>query len=145
MSNAYNVTVPSGSEYPSQKFVDDFLNGIDNLPSCETIQNLLDMGEEAAMEYIRQKVSEMQEKVSAYFSSMSESLTNKMTPLEPLTHPPQSLDDVVSYCSDMAQYFAKPYTQMVDLTTFYSTFAAAAATAIGNKLAELGCLVPPME
>lgn len=140
MSNAYNITVPDGPQYPSQQFVDDFLNGIDNLPSCQDLQKLIDMGEEAAKEYIQGVLDAAQSNIESFFSSITDSLQRKMEPLEALIEPPSSLDDVLQYCQNIADYFATPYNQMVELVTFYAEFSAAATQAIQNKLSDMACL-----
>lgn len=55
MSNEYNVVVPSGKEYPSQAFVDNFLNQIDAVPTCSDLDKLKDMAKEEAKAYIAEK------------------------------------------------------------------------------------------
>lgn len=140
MSNEYNVVVPSGKEYPSQAFVDNFLNQIDAVPTCSDLDKLKDMAKEEAKAYIAEKMEEIQNKIEGYFADISASLQSKMTPLKPLISPPTSLDDVVNYCKNMAEYFAKPYNQMVEMGKFYTTFAAAAGQAVAKKASDLGCL-----
>lgn len=140
MSNQYNIVVPSGSEYPSQEFVDDFLNWIDAIPTCSDLRKLMDMGEEAAKAYIAEKMEEAQKKIKAYFDSITSSAKSKMTPLEPLIKPPESLDDVLNYCKAVAEYFAKPYNQIVEMLKFYGEFSAAAMQALAKKSSDLGCL-----
>lgn len=98
MSNEYNVVVPSGKEYPSQAFVDNFLNQIDAVPTCSDLDKLKDMAKEEAKAYIAEKMEEIQNKIEGYFADISASLQSKMTPLKPLISPPTSLDDVVNYC-----------------------------------------------
>ena len=143
MSNRYNVTVPSGAEYPTQEFVDDFLNGIDATPTCQDLQNLIDMGEAAAKAYIAKQIEELQKRVNDFFSGVTDAITRQMEPIEPLIEPPSSIDDVLEYLEGVANYFAGPYYKLVAMMTFYSQFSAAAATAIANKTSDLQCLVPP--
>lgn len=140
MSNEYNVVVPSGKEYPSQAFVDNFLNQIDAVPTCSDLDKLKDMAKEEAKAYIAAKMEEIQNKIDGYFDDIFASLESKMTPLKPLISPPTSLDNVVNYLKNMAEYFAKPYNQMVEMMKFYTTFAAAAGQAVAKKTADLGCL-----
>mgnify|MGYP000773799742 CR=1 FL=1 len=146
MSNQYGIVVPSGSEYPSQEFVDNFLNGIDAIPTCTDLQRLKDMGEEAAKAYIAEKVKEAQEKIKAYFDGITSSAESKMKPLEPLIKPPAALDDVINYCTAVAEYFAKPYNQIVEMLKFYGEFSAAATQALAKKSSDLGCIavIPPV-
>ena len=142
MSNNYNITVPSGEEYPSQEFVDSVLNGIDAIPTCSDLQKLMDMGEAAAKAYIAEKIEEAQTKFTKMFNDLSASLTRKMQPLADLIEPPDSIDDVLEYLGKVADYFKKPYTQMTDMITFYTAFSAAVATALANKASDTGCLLP---
>lgn len=142
MSNAYGVTVPSGAEYPTQEFVDNFLNGIDNTPTCRDLQKLIDMGEEAAKAYIAEQIEKLQKKVNDFFSGVTDAITRQMQPIEPLIEAPTSLDDVLEYLEGVANYFAGPYNKMVQMTAFYTQFSAAAAQAIAKKTSDLQCLVP---
>ncbi len=142
MSNQYNVIVPSGPEYPKQEYVDAVLNGIDAIPTCSDLQKLMDMGEAAAKAYIAEKIDEAQTKFTALFQETSDSLTRRIQPLADLIEPPDDIGDVLEYLGKVADYFKKPYTQMLDLITFYSQFSAAVATALANKASDMGCLVP---
>lgn len=142
MSNQYNVIVPSGPEYPSQEYVDAVLNGIDAIPTCSDLEKRMDMGEAAAKAYIAEKLNEAQAKFTKMFQDTSASLTRRMQPLADLIEPPDNLDDVLEYLGKVADYFKKPYTQMLDMVTFYSQFSAAVATALANKASDTGCLVP---
>ena len=141
MSNQYNVTVPSGAEYPTQQFVDDFLNGIDNTPTCTDLQRMIDKGEAAAKAYIAEQIDALEKKVNEFFDGVTAAIERQMEPIEPLIEAPSSIDDVVEYLGKVADYFAGPYNKMVEMTAFYSSFAAAAATAIANKAADLTCIV----
>lgn len=137
MSNAYGVVSPGGAEYPTQIFVDNFLNTIDNIPGKEDIQQLLDMGEEAARAYVEARIAEVKSKVEAYFESIMASITNRLKPIEPLINPPGGLDEVIEFCKALAEYFAQPYTMLMEMIVFYTTFSTAAATAITKKMADV--------
>lgn len=141
MANAYGVTSPGGAEYPTQKFVDDFLNTIDDIPGQADIQKLLDMGAEAAKEYVEARMTEVKTKVEAYFEAITASITNRLKPIEPLISPPGGLDEVIEFCKALAEYFAQPYTMLTEMIVFYTTFSTAAATAISKKMADVQGLI----
>lgn len=155
MSNNYNIEVPEGEEYPTQEFVDDVLNGIDAIPTCQDLAKLRDMGEAAAKAYIAEQIDKATEKLNAMFADLKASIERRMEPikdlidtLSPITDPPTSIDDVIQYLEKTAQFFVKllqyvtkPYTQMLDMARFYLQFGAAVSTALANKAADTGCIV----
>ena len=141
MSNNYNVEVPEGAEYPTQKFVDDVLNGIDAIPTCHDLERLIEMGEAAAKAYIAAQLEKMEKKLNDFFAGVKDSAERQMEPIEPLIEPPSSIDDVLDYLKSVAEYFAGPYYKMVEMLKFYAEFSAAAASAIAAKAADTGCLV----
>ena len=140
MSNSKNIVVPSGKEYPSQEFVDNFLNALEATPTCTDLEKLKDKGIEEAKAYIAEKQEEAEKKIKAYFADTLDSIKARMDALKPLITPPTSLDNVLTYLKNMAEYFAKPYNQMAEMVTFYSTFSAAAFEILADKASDLGCL-----
>ena len=140
MSNSKNIVVPSGKEYPSQEFVDNFLNALEATPTCTDLEKLKDKGIEAAKAYIAEKQEEAEKKIKAYFADTLDSIKARMDALKPLITPPTSLDSALTYCKNMAEYFAKPYNQMAEMVTFYGTFSAAAFEILADKAYDIGCL-----
>lgn len=140
MANAYNVIAPDEPGFPSQQFVDDFLNGIDDIPDWDDAQKLIDMGKEEAQKYIEEKFNQIKEQTEAYFQGITDSIERRMQPIEPLIEPPASLEDVIEYCKALAEYFTEPYLKMQKIVIFYTTFSAAAAQAITTKA---GKMIPP--
>lgn len=141
MSNSKNIVVPSGKEYPSQEFVDNFLNALEATPTCTDLEKLKDKGIEAAKAYIAEKQEEAEKKIKAYFADTLDSITARMDALKPLITPPTAdPQELLKYILKVVEYFKKPYTQMQEMATFYGTFSAAAFEILADKASDLGCL-----
>lgn len=138
MANNYNLTVPDKQGYPSQSYVDEILNRIDDCPTAKDIEDLLGLGEEEAKEYVRKKFEDLQKEMKSYFDGVSESLQEKIKPIEPLIEPPTDLAGVIEYCKALVEYFTDPHTKMIEMTAFYAQFSQAVTNAIANKANDMG-------
>lgn len=146
MANAYGVIDPGKEWSPGQEKVDLFLNTIDGCPDGDDLEKLIGMGEAAAKAYIEEKFAELKAEVEAYFAAITAKIEAKLKPLKPLvpSGPPTDLGAVIEYIEALIAYFSEPYTGLIEMVAFYSTFSAAAMTAISAKLAKMPTSIPPV-
>lgn len=145
MANDYNVKVPGAPEegYPTQEWVDEWFNRIQDFPDCEDAQDLIAMGQEEVKAYLNKKFVELQKEIKAYFDALFKHLENKIEPLKALVEPPEDLEGVIMYCKALVDYYSKPYKQLIELIAFYTVFCTATATALTDKAQQYQCLTNP--
>lgn len=128
------VPDPNDPVYPNVDFCNELITAVYTLPTPADFWEYADKKKEEFEQYLQQKFDELSTKIQKMMDDIVKQIELRVKPIKPLIEPPTTLDEVIEYCKSLAEYFAKPYADVVKLVSFYSQFFTYLADGISQKV-----------
>ena len=136
MKEIPQIVVPDPGDpiYPNVDFCNELIRAVYYLPTPADFYEYIDKGKEGFEKYLQEKFDELKDKIQKMMDDIVKQIELKVAPIKPLIQPPTTPNEAIQYCAKIAEYFAKPYADIVKLVTFYTQFFTYLASGISEKV-----------